>query len=505
MVPISMCIFDRKGAHCRDVPAGPTPTYPNNSATAGRASPLPHMMSGDHSVVSGAHRSSTPVSGSCVGGIAELVPGQDDQISPIVATKGDDHLRGNLNNPKAHDGSSGQVYDQLTANIMDQYKNPRQLQESRRTQWPAAGSIAQQYPALAQIYTAVKSTGLPNAMSAKIPLTTSLEVRQWEKAATGHPHDDLVLQGIVYGFPSQYWGPPRPTLTPGYNHTSADAFPEKVEAYITKELSEQALIGPFKTAPFEWVHYSPMMTRPKAGQDKTARRVIVDLSFPNQGDINSCITKNILNGSAFTHTLPTIDDLVNIIRAMHYDAYLYALDIARVYRNFRSDPLDWPLMGVAFGGELLIDTALPFGARNSSCYMQKIAEFIARALVKRGGCVLIYLDDVVGVAQTYDQAMDHFAMVRELLEDLGLPLALDKLAPPAHTVTWLGIKCDIPSRTLSLPRDKVKDVLAVITSLHAKDAMSRKEVQQLAGKINFIARVCRPARLFMSRVLAYLR
>ena len=35
--------------------------------------------------------------------------------------------------------------------------------------------------------------------------------------------------------------------------------------------------------------------------------------------------------------------------------------------------------------------------------------------------------------------------------------------------------------------------------------MSRKEVQQLAGKINFVARVCRPARLFMARILAYLR
>ena len=35
--------------------------------------------------------------------------------------------------------------------------------------------------------------------------------------------------------------------------------------------------------------------------------------------------------------------------------------------------------------------------------------------------------------------------------------------------------------------------------------MSRHEVQQIAGKINHIAKVCRPARLFMARILAYLR
>ena len=35
--------------------------------------------------------------------------------------------------------------------------------------------------------------------------------------------------------------------------------------------------------------------------------------------------------------------------------------------------------------------------------------------------------------------------------------------------------------------------------------MSRRQVQQLAGKINFLPHVCRQARLFMARVLAYLR
>ena len=192
----------------------------------------------------------------------------------------------------------------------------------------------------------------------------------------------------MFGFSSQYWGPPRPTEVLGYNHTSANTFPDKVAAYITKELDEQALIGPFDEPPFEWVHYSPFMTRPKAAQEGNARRVIVDLSFPKGDDINSCITKNILDGNRFTHNLPTIDDLVDVIRAMDFDAYVYAVDIARAYRNFRSDPLDWPLMGIAFSGELLIDTALPFRARNSSFYMQKIAEFLARALAQRGVCVL---------------------------------------------------------------------------------------------------------------------
>ena len=275
--------------------------------------------------------------------------------------------------------------------------------------------------------------------------------------------------------------------------------------YITKELDEEALIGPFTTPPFEWVHYSPLMTRPKSSIDHSQRRVIVDLSFPQGQDINSGITKNVYRGQVHTHRLPTTDDLVSIVREVDYDAFLYSIDIARAYRNFHSDPLDWPLMGISFAGDLLIDTTLPFGARNSSFYMQKIAEFVACALTRRGACVLIYLDDLVGVAKTLDVATLHFNTACELLEDLGLPLARNKLATPSPSIKWLGIKCHLPTRTLSIPEHKIEEMLNTIHQLSQRSAMSRKEVQQLAGKINFISRVCRPAHLFMSRILSYLR
>ena len=78
-------------------------------------------------------------------------------------------------------------------------------------------------------------------------------------------------------------------------------------------------------------------------------------------------------------------------RADHCDPYLYAVDIAHASRNFHSDPLDWPLMGIAFVRELLIETALLFGSRKSSFHMQKIAEFIELSLAQKGICILIYL------------------------------------------------------------------------------------------------------------------
>ena len=465
-------------------------------------------------------KTSTPVDATG-GGVTDHLPGHDDLPSPIQRLpvlgqrvkcgaglhKGDDHPQKGLDPLYAHDGltSPAGITDQASSPLNEDYVHPAALSSVRSAHWPRPMALDSQYPQLAYIYKAVLSTGVPNSLAAKQQLPTNLKVSHWVNIATGHPDDDIVIQGIKYGFPTQYWGPPRPTNIPGYNHTSAKAYPASVREYIDKELEEMALIGAFRDPPFEWVHFSPMMSRPKAGGDHTARRIIVDLSFPQGYDINSCISKNVYFGTNFTHTLPTTDSLVWMIGSMGYQGYMYTIDIARAYRNFHSDPLDWPLMGIAFEGDVLIDTALPFRARNSSFYMQKVAEFIDRSLTLQGACVLIYLDDLVGVAHDEDTAHLHYNMACELLGDLGLPLALKKLAPPSPRIQWLGILFDIPNRTISIPQAKIQEILKVITDLYSRSAMTRRDVQQLAGKINFVARVCRPARLFMARILSYLR
>ena len=461
-------------------------------------------------------RTSTPITHRPQADRAPHAFGHDGPLSPILTApgysvtgtsnyNGDDHLLARAGPTTRGEPARANLADDQPATTTSQYVHPAHLAQARANSWPRPRAVADQYPRLAHIYEAVRATGVPNIMVARRPLPTNLVIPQWELIATGHPDDAMVLDGVRYGFPSQYWGPPRPTTETGYNHTSADAFPTQVQLYIGTELKEQALIGPFTEPPFEWVHYSPIMTRPKSGQDNAQRRIIVDLSYPDGEDINSCITKNVFQGVHYDHTLPTTDSLVDIIRAMDYEVYMFSIDIARAYRNFHSDPLDWPLMGISFAGDLLIDTALPFGARNSSLFMQKIAEYLSRAMAAKGASVLIYLDDMVGVAPNLDQAHSHYTQACELLGDLGLPLAVKKLAPPAKTIQWLGILFDADNRTLSIPGRKLEEITNTISQLYTRNAMSKREVQQLAGKINFVSRVCRPARLFMARILAYLR
>ena len=105
-----------------------------------------------------------------------------------------------------------------------------------------------------------------------------------------------------------------------------------------------------------------------------------------------------------------------------------------------------------------MEMSVPFGARASSCFMQRVANFITRVLRDEGINAIMYLDDIVVVAPDPMIALEHYNRVRTFLQELGLPEAVDKTQPPATSVRWLGIIIDAENMTLSIPQDKLAEV-----------------------------------------------
>ena len=288
------------------------------------------------------------------------------------------------------------------------------------------------------------------------------------------------------------------------NHSSAQEFPVEVGDFIRKELSHGALVGPFLAPPFDpWAHVAPIMSRPKA--DSSKRRIITDLTFPEEKSINAFIFKNSIMGEPREHSLPTVSDFVDDLKQMGAGSYMFTVDLDRAYKNFRADPLDWPLMCLKWDGSFYVETAMPFGARSSSANMQRAANVITRILGKEGVCVRMYLDDLIAVARTKEEADRQYARVQQLFTELGLPEAKGKAQPPATRVRWLGIDISSADMTLSIPQDKLSEVLLVVDRCIGKRTIHRRQYESLIGKLMHIAKCVAPARVFMSRLLQALR
>ena len=88
---------------------------------------------------------------------------------------------------------------------------------------------------------------------------------------------------------------------------------------------------------------SPLMTRPKPDG---SHRIIVDLSWPHEESVNSCIPDYLFDEIHFTLRYPNVDHIVGRIQELGPDALLYKVDLKHAYRNLRTDPCDLSVQGL---------------------------------------------------------------------------------------------------------------------------------------------------------------
>lgn len=369
--------------------------------------------------------------------------------------------------------------------------------------WPVPTTSAlERFPEFMTQYVAIKQTALPNYLSAKIPVSSALNIPQWEQALQNY-HDSQLCDHLRYGWPVGYLKPD-PPVSIQVNHRSALEFPDHIEKFIHTELSHDALVGPFTEPPFfPWARTSPLMTRPK--KNSKDRRVIIDLSFPAGRDVNSGINIKSVLGRDTSYTLPTISDLIAKLQLEGSGAFIWKADLSRAYRQFRIDPLDAPLMCIQFQGQFYIDKCPAFGCRTSSSACQRAANALVYIMAQAGYFSLAYLDDFAGCSLHYQDAKNAFDHFITISKSLGLQLAVNKCFPPNTQVEWLGYKIDSIAMTVCIPESKLEEVIDECKKWVVRRQASKQMIQSLLGKLVHVSNCIQQARKFIVRIIATLR
>jgi hypothetical protein len=147
--------------------------------------------------------------------------------------------------------------------------------------------------------------------------------------------DHEIVEFLEFGWPIGYVKPDLP-LTTVKNHRSALYFSEHTADYIQKELSYNALVGPFERNPFSVpLSTAPLSSVPK--KDSTVRRTIMDLSFPLGTSVNDGIPNDTYMGDPFKLHYPATDNLVQGFSQMgqlvHYMITLFEYNLLCVQKN----------------------------------------------------------------------------------------------------------------------------------------------------------------------------
>ena len=91
-------------------------------------------------------------------------------------------------------------------------------------------------------------------------------------------------------------------------------------------------------------------------------------------------------------------------------------------------------------------------------------------------------------------------IMMEVSEQLGIPLALDKLAGPSHCLTFLSIILDTEQMQARLLEDKLSHIKHQLSTwLHRRNS-TKRQILSLVGLFQHACKVVRPGRVFVARM-----
>ena len=180
-----------------------------------------------------------------------------------------------------------------------------------------------------KLHNYVKSFGGPNFIGARVQVNHTMNLDLIDELAKQY-WDWQLPRFLRYGFPMDFKGELSDLKNATLSHKSALQFPEHVTAYLNDELDHKAIYGPFEHKPFgEETHISPFITRHKP--DSSKRRVIIDLSWPENASVNHYTRANEYLDTAFKLNYPSIDSYTDRLKKLGKGALMHKIDLSRAF------------------------------------------------------------------------------------------------------------------------------------------------------------------------------
>ena len=272
--------------------------------------------------------------------------------------------------------------------------------------------------------------------------------------------------------------------------TSADV-KAAVEQTILSEISE----GNYVITKSKPTIVSALGAIPKPNSSEV--RLIHDCSHPYGQALND-------NISTHSFKFQTLDDALALLK---HNYFMAKIDLCHAYRSVPIHPSNFAATGLqwCFNGDdhptYFYDTRLPFGAKSSPEIFHHLTQSVRRMMVRRGfTSVVVYLDDFLVIAPTYEECQLAFSTLLQLLQELGFSISWHKVVSHTQKLVFLGVELDTKHCSVSLPSSKLAELQSVVSNFLTKRRANKRQLQQLAGKL-VNCRVMYGGQTFLRRIL----
>ena len=320
----------------------------------------------------------------------------------------------------------------------------------------------------------------------------SLCLSAWEEELENDVDREFILNGIRNGF-DIIDTDASPVPVECENHKSAQPgapLYDQATAQVLKEIQ----MGHYEVVSEPPSIVSPMGCIPKPDGGV---RLIHDCSLPTGQSVNDYCT------TEWHQRFSRVDDAAALVTE---GCFMAKVDIQSAYRHIKLSEHSKRVTGLKwqFGSKTvyLRDTRLCFGSKLGPGIFHRISQAVRRMLVRRGlTATVVYLDDFFIKADTFEDCLAALNLLISLLRKLGFNINWKKVVDPTTRITFLGIEVDSIAMCLRLPDEKLVQVRQELSRFLLRKRASKKQLQSLAGKLNFCASVVYGGRVFSRRII----
>ena len=149
---------------------------------------------------------------------------------------------------------------------------------------------------------------------------------------------------------------------------------------------------------------------------------------------------------------------------------------------------------------IYVDTVLPFGLRSAPKVFNAVADALEWIMQKHGILhTLHYLDDFLFLERDHCGRILQLAL--QICEELGVPVAPEKVKGPLPVLEFLGIILDSDKMELRLPVDKLSRLQCMVSQWSHRKSCTKRELLSLIGHLSHACKVIKPGRPFLRRLI----
>ena len=185
--------------------------------------------------------------------------------------------------------------------------------------------------------------------------------------------------------------------------------------------------------------------------------------------------------------------------------YYGKMDLADCFYSFPVHKDSQHLLAFELGGSYYRFRRLPMGLSSSPEWCERFMSVIDFELRRRGVRHIRYCDDFLFIASSPQEVRRFMAITRSVLTEHGLQINEKKTEGPAQRIVFLGLGLDSVQQSIFVPPEKRSDLFSIIGTLRGCETVTRKQLQSIAGKFNFVASALPGARPFFRKLIDAVR